>query len=50
MTQPVIVDLRNIYRPEDMRRAAFRYFPIGRGKWSGLKLEVVPEGELRSAA
>jgi UDPglucose 6-dehydrogenase len=50
MTQPVIVDLRNIYRPDDMRRAAFQYFPIGRGKWSGLKLEVVPEGELRSVA
>ena len=50
MTQPVIVDLRNIYRPDDMRRAAFRYFPIGRGKWSSLKLEVVPESELRSVA
>ena len=31
MTQPVIVDLRNIYRTEEMRRAAFRYIPIGRG-------------------
>lgn len=30
MTQPVIVDLRNIYRAEEMRRAAFRYIPIGR--------------------
>ena len=30
MTQPVIVDLRNIYRAEEMRRAAFRYVPIGR--------------------
>ena len=30
MTQPVIVDLRNIYRVEEMRRAAFRYIPIGR--------------------
>ena len=50
MTQPVIVDLRNIYRPDDMRRAAFRYFPIGRGKSSSLKLEVVPESELRSVA
>src|SRR6516165_9534028 len=50
MTQPVIVDLRNIYRPDDMRRAAFQYFPIGRGKSSSLKLEVVPESELRSVA
>jgi UDPglucose 6-dehydrogenase len=30
MTQPIIVDLRNIYRAEEMRRAAFRYIPIGR--------------------
>ena len=30
MTRPVIVDLRNIYRAEEMRRAAFRYVPIGR--------------------
>jgi UDPglucose 6-dehydrogenase len=32
MTQPVIVDLRNIYRAEEMRRAAFRYVPIGRAE------------------
>jgi UDPglucose 6-dehydrogenase len=31
MTQPVIVDLRNIYRADEMRRAAFQYFAIGRG-------------------
>jgi UDPglucose 6-dehydrogenase len=30
MMQPVIVDLRNIYRADEMRRAAFRYVPIGR--------------------
>jgi UDPglucose 6-dehydrogenase len=30
MAQAIIVDLRNIYRSEEMRRAAFRYFPIGR--------------------
>jgi UDPglucose 6-dehydrogenase len=30
MTQPVIVDLRNIYRPDDMKRANFRYLAIGR--------------------
>jgi UDPglucose 6-dehydrogenase len=30
MAQPVIVDLRNIYRSDEMRRAAFRYVPIGR--------------------
>ncbi len=30
MAQPVIVDLRNIYRPEEMKRANFRYLTIGR--------------------
>jgi UDPglucose 6-dehydrogenase len=29
MARPVIVDLRNIYRPEEMRRAKFRYVGIG---------------------
>ena len=30
MTRPVIVDLRNIYRPDELRRAGFRYAAIGR--------------------
>jgi UDPglucose 6-dehydrogenase len=30
MKQPVIVDLRNIYRDDEMKRANFRYFGIGR--------------------
>jgi UDPglucose 6-dehydrogenase len=30
MAQPVIVDLRNIYRPDEMRRANFRYLAVGR--------------------
>jgi len=30
MMQPVIVDLRNIYRADEMRRAEFHYVPIGR--------------------
>ena len=30
MAQPVIVDLRNIYRPDEMKRAEFRYVAIGR--------------------
>jgi UDPglucose 6-dehydrogenase len=30
MARAVIVDLRNIYRTDEMRRAAFRYIPIGR--------------------
>ena len=31
LKQPVIVDLRNIYRPAEMRAAGFRYSSIGRG-------------------
>jgi UDPglucose 6-dehydrogenase len=50
MTQPVIVDLRNIYRADEMRRAAFRYFPIGRGEWSSSKLDIVLKSERRSVA
>jgi UDPglucose 6-dehydrogenase len=30
MAEPVIVDLRNIYRPDEMKRANFRYVAIGR--------------------
>jgi UDPglucose 6-dehydrogenase len=31
MRQPVMIDLRNIYRPEDMQARGFRYSSIGRG-------------------
>jgi UDPglucose 6-dehydrogenase len=31
MADPVIVDLRNVYRPEEMKRAQFRYVSVGRG-------------------
>ena len=30
MAHPIIVDLRNIYRPEEMKRANFRYISVGR--------------------
>jgi UDPglucose 6-dehydrogenase len=30
LKQPVMVDLRNIYRPEDMRRHGFHYVSVGR--------------------
>jgi UDPglucose 6-dehydrogenase len=32
MKQPIIVDLRNIYRPEEMEKAGFTYESVGRGK------------------
>ena len=34
MKQPVLVDLRNIYRPDEVVRAGFRYHGIGRGHLS----------------
>jgi len=30
MAQPVIVDLRNIYRADEMKRAKFKYVAVGR--------------------
>jgi UDPglucose 6-dehydrogenase len=30
MARPVIVDLRNVYRADEMKRANFRYVAIGR--------------------
>ena len=32
MASPVIVDLRNVYRPDEMARHDFAYESIGRGK------------------
>jgi UDPglucose 6-dehydrogenase len=32
---PIVVDLRNIYRPDDMRRHGFQYSSIGRPQVSG---------------
>ncbi|HEY1748505.1 MAG TPA: UDP-glucose/GDP-mannose dehydrogenase family protein [Xanthobacteraceae bacterium] len=37
MAQPVIVDLRNIYRSEDVRRAKFRYVGVGRAEMPGVR-------------
>ena len=31
MNEPVLVDLRNVYRPDDVRAAGFAYSSIGRG-------------------
>lgn len=30
LRQPVLVDLRNIYKPAEMRQAGFRYYSVGR--------------------
>jgi UDPglucose 6-dehydrogenase len=32
MAQPVLIDLRNIYRPDEMARHGFAYESVGRGK------------------
>ena len=34
MAEPVVVDLRNVYRPEDLARRGFRYTSVGRGETS----------------
>ena len=39
LAAPVIVDLRNIYRPEDMARHGFRYESIGRAGTGSTELE-----------
>jgi UDPglucose 6-dehydrogenase len=35
MTQPIVVDLRNIYRPEEMAAAGFTYESVGRPSAQG---------------
>jgi UDPglucose 6-dehydrogenase len=30
VTAPVLIDLRNVYRPEELRRHSFRYVGVGR--------------------
>jgi UDPglucose 6-dehydrogenase len=32
MAQPVVVDLRNIYRPDEMAAAGFAYESVGRAR------------------
>ncbi|HMA55164.1 MAG TPA: UDP-glucose/GDP-mannose dehydrogenase family protein, partial [Pseudolabrys sp.] len=32
MEQPVLVDLRNVYRPDEMGRRGFVYEGVGRGR------------------
>jgi UDPglucose 6-dehydrogenase len=48
MACPVVVDLRNIYRPEDMKRQGFAYVCIGRAPtYQPLNINV-PSGRARS--
>jgi UDPglucose 6-dehydrogenase len=47
MARPVIVDLRNIYRPDEMERMGFTYESVGRGvkvRPKGVPLKVEPVG------
>ena len=37
MKQPILVDLRNIYRPDEVLRAGFQYTGIGRGHLNDVK-------------
>ena len=30
LKQPVLVDLRNVYRPDEMKAAGFTYYSVGR--------------------
>jgi UDPglucose 6-dehydrogenase len=32
LNRPLVIDLRNIYRPEEMRAAGLQYHSIGRGQ------------------
>jgi len=41
MNAPVMVDLRNIYNPDEMAEAGFRYYCIGRPKVSSGKISEV---------
>jgi UDPglucose 6-dehydrogenase len=45
MAQPVVVDLRNIYRPDDMAALGFIYESVGRRRTSQISI-VEPSGSL----
>jgi UDPglucose 6-dehydrogenase len=32
MAQPVLVDLRNVYKPDEITRHGFKYESVGRGR------------------
>ena len=35
LRQPIVVDLRNVYRPDEMKDAGIIYFSLGRGPVGG---------------
>ena len=47
MAQPVVVDLRNIYRPEDMAALGFIYESVGRAASRGFDAQLVISPRLR---
>jgi UDPglucose 6-dehydrogenase len=47
MTQPLIVDLRNVYDIEDMKRANFRYVALGRSGHAAVPAQM-PRQRLRA--
>jgi UDPglucose 6-dehydrogenase len=49
MACPVIVDLRNIYRPEDMKRQGFAYTCVGRSSAFQPATVYVPSGAAAGA-
>jgi UDPglucose 6-dehydrogenase len=47
--QPVVVDLRNIYRPDDMAALGFIYESVGRRRTSQIKIVELEPGRSRVA-
>ena len=42
MVTPVLVDLRNIYRPEDVQRRGFAYAGVGRSACNSIQTSDIP--------
>jgi UDPglucose 6-dehydrogenase len=46
LKRPIVVDLRNVFQPEEMARAGFSYVSVGRRKVDGSGLQVSASGTL----
>ena len=46
---PIVVDLRNIYRPDEMARRGFDYTSVGR-RWARGRVRYAPAGTTRSCS